>query len=209
MQALSPEFRRELQDRIETMITPLQGWGTVEKGMRLAELVLASEAEISVEIGVFGGRGLLPLALAHQILGTGYAVGIDPWEVTASLEGENTPENDEWWRSIDHDAIYVGFIEALVGASLVRESRIMRESAETAVRLFPDESISVLHQDGNHSERVSTREVELWTPKLKPGGYWVFDDTDWASTRRAQERLAELGFHVLESHPGWKIFHRP
>jgi hypothetical protein len=206
---LSPEVRRELQARIETSITPLHGWGTVEKGIRLAELVLVTQAERSVEIGVFGGRSLIPMAIAHQLSGIGYTVGIDPWEVAASLDGVNAPENEDWWRKIDYDEIYTHFLGALLQYRLVRECRIMREWSDTAVRLFADESIAVLHQDGNHSEKISTMEVDLWSPKLKQGGYWVFDDTDWATTQRAQALLIERGFHVIEIHDNWKVYRKP
>lgn len=207
--SIAPEVRSELQARIETSIAPLHGWGTVEKGVRLAELVLGIRAERSVDIGVFGGRSLIPMAIAHQILGAGYTVGIDPWEVEASLDGANAPENDEWWGKVDHDAIYAHFLGALMQYGLVGECRIMRERSDTAVRLFSDESVSVLHQDGNHSEKISTMEVELWTPKLKRGGYWVSDDTDWTTTQRAQAMLIERGFLVFENHGNWKIYCKP
>jgi hypothetical protein len=149
------------------------------------------------------------MAIGHEILRKGYVAGIDPWEVRASLEGVNAAANDEWWSSVDHDAIYEHFLTALLRNGVARYCRIMRERSDTAVRLFADGSVSVLHQDGNHSEAVSAAEVEIWTPKLGPGGYWVADDTDWATTQLSQRLLGERGFELLEDHGGWRVYRKP
>ena len=69
-------------------------------------------------------------------------------------------------------------------------------------------AVAVLHQDSNHSEAISCAEVEQWTPKLARDGYWIADDTDWATTQRAQRRLHELGFEVVEDHVQWKVLRR-
>lgn len=199
----------DLLARIEAAITPLDGWTKPEKGLRLAELVIETRAEVSVEIGVFGGRGTIALAMGHERIRRGYVAGIDPWEASASVEGTNDRENDEWWAAIDYEVIYTRCLAALVAHDLARYTRIMRERADSAIRLFPDESVSVLHQDGNHSEAVSCAEVELWTPKIKPGGYWVADDTDWPTTQRSQAILTGRGFALDEDHGGWRVYRKP
>lgn len=198
-----------LGQRIEAALTPLHGWTTPEKGTRLAELVIETGAARSVEIGVFGGRGTIAMAMGHQVLGTGSVSAIDPWEVCASIEGENDPANDEWWSKVDHDEIYEHFLAAVVRTGVGRYCRIMRERSDTALRLFADESVAVLHQDGNHAEKISSSEVEIWTPKLLPGGYWVADDTDWPTTRRAMAMLAERGFALIEDHGSWRVYRKP
>jgi hypothetical protein len=199
----------DLATRIEAALTPLHGWTTPEKGVRLAQLVIEREAERTVEIGVFGGRGTIAMAMGHEVLRKGYVVGIDPWEVSAALDGENAPANDEWWRALDYEAIYEHFFQAVARHGLPRYCRIMRERSDSAIRLFADGSVSVLHQDGNHSEAISAAEVEMWTPKLESGGYWVADDTDWATTQKAMQRLSERGFELLEDHGGWRVYRKP
>jgi hypothetical protein len=199
----------ELRARIEAAVTPLHGWTTPDKACRLAELILETSAERSVEIGVFGGRGTIPMAMAHATLGHGYVVGIDPWEVAASLDGSNDPANDEWWRNVDHEAVFQSFLSALLQHHVLRFCRVMRERSATAVRLFADESVAVLHQDGNHSERISTLEVDIWAPKLARGGYWVADDTDWATTQGALKQLVERGFELIDDHGSWRTYRKP
>jgi predicted O-methyltransferase YrrM len=202
------ELSASLRARIEACIPPLHGWTTVDKGLRLAELVVSQRAGLSVELGVFGGRGTISLAIGHEALGHGYVVAVDPWEKAASLEGANAPENDEWWAKLDHDAIYQSFLGALADARVEPLCRVMRSRSDVAVDEFEDGSIAVLHQDSNHSEQISSAEVELWTPKLRPGGLWIADDTDWPTTQRAQALLAEKCFALVEDHASWKVFRK-
>ncbi len=199
----------QLRARVDLCIAALHGWTSVDKGLRLAELVVASAASLSVELGVFGGRGTLALAIGHEALGRGHVVGIDPWAKTASLEGVNAPENDQWWSSIDHEAIYQSFLKARADSRLAGFCQVLRLRSAEAASEFDERSISVLHQDSNHSEQVSSSEVELWTPKLKDGGLWVADDTDWPTTRAAQRLLGAKGFALIEEHPNWKVFRKP
>jgi hypothetical protein len=206
---VSPELKRELLARTEASIVSLHGWCTVEKGARLAELIVETQADLSVEIGVFGGRGTIAMAIGHHAIHKGHVVAVDPWDVTASLDGDTAPENKEWWGQINHQEIYESFLTALIRYGLTRDCQVMRERSDNAVRRFADDSISVLHQDGNHSELISAAEVELWAPKLRGGGYWVADDTDWETTRRAQALLVEKGFVAVEEHDNWRIYRKP
>jgi hypothetical protein len=198
----------DLRARIDAAIAPLRGWTTPDKAARLAELVVETRADRSVEIGVFGGRGTVAMALAHQFTRTGYVAAIDPWDVAASLEGDNDPTNDDWWSGIDYDDVYEEFLRAIVQHGLARHCRIMRERSETARRLFADHDVAVLHQDGNHSERVSSAEVRAWAPTIAPGGYWVADDTDWPTTAPAQALLLGSGFTLLEDHGTWRVYRK-
>ena len=205
---LPEDLRARLRQRVEGAIPPLHGWTTVDKGTRLAELVVIAGTDLSVELGVFGGRGTISMAIGHEALGRGAVLAVDPWERAASLEGVNDPANDAWWRELDHEAIHASFLGALDRTGVARWCRVLRERSRDAVARVADGSVMVLHQDSNHSEAVSTAEVEQWTPKLAHDGLWIADDTDWPTTRRAQERLAELGFAVLEDHTQWKVFRR-
>lgn len=198
-------MRLGLRDRIETAISGLHGWCTVEKGVRLAELIEETDADLSVELGVFGGRSAISMAIGHQALGKGHVVAVDPWDVAAALDGRNDPRNDEWWSRVDMEGIYRGFVRAVDVLGLPAHCRIVRERSQDAARLLADGSVSILHQDSNHSEKVSVAEIERWTPKLRPGGLWVMDDTDWPTMQPAKALLVERGFTVIEDHGDWQI----
>ena len=198
-------MRIGLLDRMEAAFDGLQGWCTAEKGVRLAELIEETAADLSVELGVFGGRSSIAMAIGHQVRGKGQVFAVDPWDVTAALDGINHPMNDEWWRQLDLEAIYQGFVRAVDRLALVPHCRIVRQRSEDAARLFADSSVAVLHQDSNHSEKVSVAEIELWAPKLTPGGLWVMDDSNWPTMQKANALLMERGFAVVEDHGSWQI----
>jgi hypothetical protein len=206
--AVAPLIAAGLEERIAEAIAPLHGWATPAKAARLAALVLETQAELSVEIGVFGGRGTIAMALAHRAQQRGVVAAVDPWQVDASLEGEQEPTNAAWWRDVDYAAIYAHFRDAIAAQALESYCRVIRRRSLEAVDAFGDGSVSVLHQDGNHSERVSDEEVIRWAPKIRAGGYWVADDTRWASTQRAQQRLSDLGFSLIEDHGDWRLYRK-
>ena len=197
-----------LRDRIEAAIGGLDGWCTPEKGVRLAELIGETDAALSVELGVFGGRGTIAMAIGHELLGKGHVVAVDPWDTAAALDGENAPWNDEWWAQIDLEAIYRTFVASVDRLGLASWCHIVRKRSEDAARLLADGSVDVLHQDSNHSEKVSVAEVELWTPKLRPRGLWVTDDVDWPTMARARALLLERGFTPIEDHGGWQVYRK-
>ena len=205
---LTDALRARLRERVERAIPSLHGWTTVDKGARMAEIVVEARSARSVELGVFGGRGTIALAIGHEAIGVGEVLAIDPWEKAASLEGVNAPENDEWWAKLDYEAIYASCVHAMRDAGVDRWCRVLRERSADAVRRVTDGSVAVLHQDSNHSEAVSCAEVEQWVPKLRRDGWWIADDTDWATTQKAQARLVELGFAVVEDHANWRVYRR-
>jgi hypothetical protein len=196
------------EDDLAGIIAGLEGWCTPRKAKILYDLVLASDARMSVELGVFGGRSLIPLALAHRHKGSGFATGVDPWEARSALEGGNDPRNNAWWSGLDLESIYAGFVRAVLAHDLTYRCRWVRATSDAAVGLFADESVTLLHQDSNHSELVSCGEVRLWAPKVRSGGYWVIDDTDWPTTSKAQRLLLQLGFREVRDEDGWRVLRK-
>jgi hypothetical protein len=192
---------------IERELPNLPGWCTVEKGRRMAEL--ARSASLCVELGVFGGRGLVSMALSLADQGFGRVDGIDPFTPSAALEGTNDPANNEYWAHLDYAAIARDAQITLYRLGLVDCAQLIRMLSREVVGFYEDGTIDVLHQDANHAEETSCEEVALWSPKIRPGGYWIFDDADWPTTQKAQRDLEALGFDLIENHTKWKVYRKP
>ena len=195
---------------IEKTVPTLHGWCTPEKATHLYYLVLEQgEKPLCVELGVFAGRSLMPIALAAKYMG-GTAVGIDSWSKEACQQGVNDIANTEWWNAIDYDFFYKYSDKVIADAGLSATTKLIRSTSAEAVSQFEANSISVLHQDSNHSEEVTVQEVNMWYNKLKIGGYWIFDDTDWPTTQVAQRVLLEKGYEVVftEKDGKYKVFVR-
>lgn len=200
---------------LTTAIPRLEGWCTVEKAIRLAQLVRdvpvppnRAFTPCAVDLGVFGGRSLLALAVGCLARGHGRAVGIDPYLTSASTEGTNDPANADWWAEIDHLLIYRN---AYLGLQEVVDPTwwgLLRLTSLEATALFPPGSINVLHQDTNHCPEVALPEIAAYSSLVAEGGVWVMDDADWPSMRSAREAMEEAGWGVAEDHTGWIVWSR-
>jgi len=187
------------------MIEKMPGWCTIEKAKKLYDIVTESNSQLTIELGVFGGRSLLPMAYAHKHKESGYVIGVDAWNKGAALEGVNDPLNDEWWSAIDYNGIYDECAKAINKNNLFDYCSIIRMKSEQFAILCPDNSVDIIHADSNHSEEITTKEVELFLPKLKSGGIWIADDTGWPTLQKAISMLSEK-CDVLDNSDGYMIF---
>lgn len=172
----------------------LEGWCSKQKASILMDLIFMIKPETIVEIGVFGGKSLVPMAYALQINKTGKIIGIDPWSHTASTEGMDGV-NEEWWGKLDHEKILKGLQQKIAQFGLKDQIILLRTSSENAPLV---ESIDMLHIDGNHSEKTSWIDATKWIPQVRRGGIVIFDDITWATQKRAVEYVDEHCIKIAE-----------
>lgn len=198
----------DIHARIDAVVPGMLGWCTPEKAKYLAGLIDTHKPELVVEIGVFGGRSLLPMAMALEAVG-GVAFGIDPWSVAAALEGEESEANRDWWsKNVDLENVFTNFVQQVLAQRLTRTCRWIRAESEAVAPMFEDASIGLLHLDSNHSELVSCRDVATWRAKVAPAGIWVLDDSNWASQAKAIEMIKASGFRVIRDAQTYLVFQR-
>lgn len=158
----------------------IQGWCNKEKATALIEAALSRKPDLCVEIGVFGGSSLVQLALALKDNGKGIVHGIDPWSVDAALEEMHEEKNREWWsKDVDLEGVYRHCIASVKQFEVAAHVKLVRDKAENVAATYADESIDLLHIDGNHSELLSYKDATLYLPKVKSGGLIFFDDVWW------------------------------
>lgn len=172
-------------EKAHATMQELEGWCSEDKATILLNLIFLKKPSKIVEIGVFGGKSLIPMALALKSLGHGKIYGIDPWNKEASCEGMEG-DHYEWWHRLDHNKILIGLIDKIVRFELIDVIDLVRAKS---IDVMPIEEIDFLHIDGNHSEKTALEDVEKWVPYVKTGGLIVFDDLDWPSTKKAVECL--------------------
>jgi len=184
----------DLKESISKILDEVKdGWCWPEKANAMANLIteIRPSPNVIVEIGVFGGRSLLPQAEAVRRNGVGCIVGIDPWRLVPSIEGDIDQEQKDWWSKVDLQTVHQEFMEHLWRLGLDSHCIIIRNTGDQCAHLFNGESIDILHIDGNHTEEVSCRDVRTWLPKVRRLGYIWFDDTNWASTQKALALIEE------------------
>jgi len=166
----------------------LAGWCSREKALIIARTVLQERPHICVEIGIFGGRSLIPCAAALRHIGEGVIYGIEAWSPNVAIANPTNLVNDDWWSKVDFTGIKQAFFRFVSATNLTQQVRVVEAPSGRAAALF--DKIDFLHIDGSHSAFNAAEDVILYASKVRPGGIVVFDDVNWQSTAPARELLA-------------------
>lgn len=187
----------------------LQGWCSEYKASTLMDLVWLMRPQTVVEIGVFGGKSLVPMAYALKALGTGGIIyGIDPWSAMASAEGQDGA-NQDYWANLDHDGLLNDLKTKIATFNLTNQITLVRATSEDAA---PIENIDILHIDGNHSNDASYYDICKWGPLVRKGGMIIFDDITWSTIDKALKFLDENYTKLIQIDDvenSWGIWIKP
>lgn len=179
----------ELFQNLPAIQERLEGWCGIEKAMTLASLVVAFRPAVIVEIGVYGGKSLIPMALACQAVNHGVVVGIDPWSKEVAIREQTQDADRDWWAKVDLEQIRSNFMDRIAEFQLEKFVRIERNESRN---VQPINGTSILHVDGSHGE-TATKDIMRFAPTVTVGGYCVTDDTDWHGGAVAMGERVLLG----------------
>lgn len=169
-----------------------QGWCSEEKVNKMMDLIYDTKPLLCVEIGVFGGSSVYPTAAALKYNNEGTIYAIDPWSNAECLKGYHPEDpNYKWWSSINLEKILADFKGKMGRYGVNTYCNILRMTSNDALSRFEDNSIDILHIDGNHTEEIALNDILMYFPKVKSGGYIWFDDANWSTTARAIDFLLE------------------
>lgn len=180
--------------KIEQEVFKLPGWCPLDKMSTMAAMVIALRPSTIVSIGIYGGRSMLPMALACKEIKHGVCYGIDPWDVKASV-ADQSKEHAEHWSKVDHEKIYKGFMDAVRKLGVSQQVRVIRSTSDDA-DISKIKSIDLLEVDGNHSIQA-LRDVQKFCPLIPVGGICILDDLDWDGPPMAEKWMLESGFIKL------------
>lgn len=180
--------------------TPLWGFCTLDKAGCLIdyvdEICQKVDNPVCVEIGVYGGKSILPVALELKRNKKGIVHAIDPWsndEATKGYYGEDL----DFWHTIDLEKYFRIFKKSIKEFKLTDYVNVIRASSDDAPS-FTD--IDLLYIDGQHTEQA-LKDVEKYATHVKPGGYCLVDDVNWGEVGRVPDLITQMGFelvHVLQ-----------
>lgn len=165
-------------------IKKINGWCSDQKIEKMINLIIDKKPTNLVEIGVYAGKSLICQALALKENGFGKIYGIDSWNVQDCIEFENDATALDWWKTVDLEYIYQDCVKNIKENEVENYIQIIREKSNVYIKKMNYE-IDILHIDGNHCNLSSCRDVDLYLPKVKSGGYIWFDDALWATTQDA------------------------
>ncbi len=181
----------KLFTQIAELVPRCHGWASVEKAFTLASAVLALRPEIVIELGIWGGRSILPMGLACKEIGRGKVIGVDPWAAAASIQGQ-TQANVNWWGSQPHEKVYFDFIEKRGELGLNDVIDVQRMTSDY---FEPPKRIDLAHFDGNHGPQA-LKDAQKFGPLVRVGGLLFLDDLNWEQgfVMKAHDYLKEIGF---------------
>lgn len=199
---------------IDAQITSLPGWCNPHKAKRIMHVAAeaaALGAVRAVELGVYGGRSLVAIALGLKLAGRGKIDGIDSWSKEDCLEGQQSDVDRKLWgEDTDYEALVRHTLDGVKRFGVDEYARVVRKRTTEALSDYEDGSIDLMHLDSNHSELVSCRDVTAWLPKMAERSVWIADDTNWPSMQRALGLLEAAGFRRIETGPDnfWAVYAR-
>lgn len=196
----------DLFRKIEEVYPSITGWCSLQRAEELACMVVALRPNLSCCVGVWGGRETIVMALAHQAIGCGKVLAVDPWAAAASVQGQDGA-NEAWWaEQAKHDVVYDAFIAKVNELGLNGWIDIRRNRSDGIV--VPP-NISVIVIDGNHGPQA-VEDVQRYTPSVPIGGFVYFDDLHWSGghVEKAAELAVQLGFQKLHSRDTGAFFQR-
>jgi glycosyltransferase involved in cell wall biosynthesis len=165
------------------------------------DLVAQLKPRLLVELGT--DRGESYFAFCQSVLenGTGTkCYAIDHWR------------GDPHAGSYDETTFLA--VEAHNRAHYAAFSTLIRATFDAAAERFEPESIDLLHIDGHHTEEAVRHDLEIWLPKLRPGGVLLMHDATmrgrdfgvWKVWAELQERGRSAMF---EKPPGLGVWEKP
>jgi hypothetical protein len=186
----------KLIEQIKSLNGNIHGWCEESKALKMSQFIIERNFNLCVEIGVFGGASLLPQALSLKYNNKGVVFGIDPWDNESALESMTEEANIKWWGYVDLDQMYNHCVENIKKYEVENFCKLIKNKSENVCDKFKDNSIDMLHIDGNHSEDLAYKDATLYLSKVKRNGVIFFDDIHWtednvATTRKALSYLME------------------
>jgi len=180
------------KERTFTHMSSITGWCTNEKAALIMDTIKTNRCQTCVEIGVFAGKSLLPIARAIKHNGQGRVHAIDPWSFEEAAKGfkVNDP-NYAWWKKQDFEGAFKQTLKMCEKRQLNEITSIHRKTAIAAQNHFPNNTIDFIHFDGNHNEPIPGNEVLAYYPRVKDRGFILLSDCNWLSMRRPLVYLLE------------------
>jgi cephalosporin hydroxylase len=162
---------RDFQTLKKRVISELRdSWSSAEKIELMMDLICQIKPEVCVEIGVFQGSSLLPVAATLKYLGKGHIYGIDAWSNQEAIRYMKPDDpNYIWWSKVDMNQVQKDCQKLITRWKINPFCSLIACASSSAALQVPQ--IDFLHLDGNFSEEGSLADLEYFLPKVRPGGY--------------------------------------
>lgn len=167
-------------NQVETASKNVPGWYSRARMEATVALIINIKPKLCVEVGVFGGASLLPIAMTLKRIKLGHVYAVDSWnnsDCTKYMPDEDP--NKDWWSHLPLNDFYTSFVEALKINKVKKKCTIIKGESVRSASKFKDNSIDFLNWDGNLSSLGAQKELQAYLPKIKSGGYILVNNVKW------------------------------
>ena len=181
------------------------------KGNLIKDLIIETNAQLCVEIGVFKGASLMYFAEALEIT-KGNVIGIDPYSMgTLINEIPNKDLNKYIYEVLFKDQLvldnlYNGVLKVITENKLENIISLVRSKSEDYHINIEKESIDILHIDGNHDEEYVNKDILFYLPLVKKGGYIIMDDITWPGVINSITNHLEDKSDLLQKYEDFAVY---
>ena len=190
----APALSRTQKAALMTHALRAEGQSSDAKLLAMMEVMRRCPAGDIIEIGSFWGRSAMMLAMLSTHYHIGNLLCMDPWDSHAAVQEDVSEQLNAVTLGMDFEAAYQGFLLNLFPFSQGRVNCLREDASAVHARYHPGFEVShahfgttrytgaiaMLHIDGNHSLEPVTRDIAQWAPLVKPGGWIIIDDYQWA-----------------------------
>lgn len=174
------------------------GWCSLNKAGCLVDSVndicQRVDNPVCVEIGVYGGKSIFPVAMELKRHGKGIVHAIDPWSnQAATIDYDGT--HLQYWSQVDLNKIYDIFIKTIGKTETENYINVIKSTSDDAPEF---DEIDLVYIDGQHTAQ-SFKDVDKYASKVKIGGYCYIDDYNWGEVKGLPYYLESLGFYRVHT----------
>jgi predicted O-methyltransferase YrrM len=141
----------------------------------LAQQINSHSYTRAAELGVRDGRTYLYLLQHCPHLET--LIGVDIW-APSTAHGQGAESYAAWPQEENERVVRAGCTGSQV-------ARLLKMRTSAAAVLVEDGSLDLVFIDAGHTTEAVREDIQLWRPKLRPGGLLCGDDYHWPSVRKA------------------------
>lgn len=153
----------------------IDGWCSIHRASFLIDLIVATQPQVIVEIGVFAGKSLIPMALALHSNGSGKVYGIDSWDTSTWAKGMDGGLK-HFLKDKNYEQAKQSLIEKISSYNL--ENYVVLHHA-TSMDAPVISEIDILTIDRNSYEEEAFQELCKWVPHVKKGGLVILNNVSW------------------------------
>ena len=124
-----------------------------------------------LEIGAFHGANVISVADSYGLHNDSKLYCIDPWI--------NYDEYPEYKENNKQENNYKTFMNNINNNNIKDKTVVLRGFSNVEIPKLEDNSFDIIFIDGNHEPEYVLEDAVLSFPKLKVGGYMIFDDYEW------------------------------